>query len=340
MARAMYPVRLIHRVCPMPHEDAYGFLMRVAAANYWSGADKLLEHCAGRSGQDIYLSDLPAIAHFCRNTAEETKRLFGAVSKSHNGRKAWHFAGGTLTQAPFVSYRLAKACPLCLNEAPYIRGLWRLSFYLACHKHRIKLVSHCSACGRKPVWFQGTTLRCTCGPLSNNLAVQPASREALRVSQVLASHFESTVIDRTVHQVAIDRLAGLSINSLCQTIWFLGHCVPDIGKYGLGHGRTVPSPEAAERMITKTLSFLGDWPNSLGTTLAEIARRQPSQSSASLIDRLMGPLQYYLYEVIEEEDLAFLRIAYEQHVQVIWKQLGASRTNHSMQLEFSFDGQA
>jgi hypothetical protein len=333
----MYPVRLIHRVCPMPHEDAYGFLMRVAAANYWSGADKLLEHCAGRSGQVIYLSDLPAITHFCRNTAEESMRLFGVVSKSQNGRKAWHFAGGTLTQAPFVSYRLAKACPLCLKEAPYIRGLWRLSFYLVCHKHRIKLISQCPSCGHKPVWFQGTTMRCSCASIFDNFVLEPASREALQVSQLLAGYFEDTCIDRTVHQVAIERLAGLSINSLCQTIWFLGHCVPDIGKYGLGHGRAVPSPEEAERMITKTLRFLNGWPNSLGMALAEIASRQPSQSSASLIDRLMGPLQHYLYEVIEEEELAFLRTAYEQHVQAIWKQLGARRTNHSMQLELSFD---
>jgi hypothetical protein len=58
--------------------------------------------------------------------------------------------------------------------------------------------------------------------------------------------------------------------------------------------------------------------------LAEIASRQPSQSSASLIDRLMGPLQHYLYEVIEEEELAFLRTAYEQHVQAIWETAGSA----------------
>jgi len=40
-----------------------------------------------------------------------------------------------------------KICPECMRESPYIRLLWRCTFFLVCPRHSIKLIDRCERCG-------------------------------------------------------------------------------------------------------------------------------------------------------------------------------------------------
>lgn len=44
--------------------------------------------------------------------------------------------------------RIVRVCPLCLEEAPYYRTLWKLGFVFACVKHKVLLSSKCDSCGQ------------------------------------------------------------------------------------------------------------------------------------------------------------------------------------------------
>jgi transcriptional regulator with XRE-family HTH domain len=73
-------------------------------------------------------------------------------------------------------------CPLCLQEEPYIRLLWRLAPVRACLRHSCYLQGQCHHCRQKltAIGWRHRHLRCTgCGADLRTLPVTPASPEWL-----------------------------------------------------------------------------------------------------------------------------------------------------------------
>ncbi len=137
----------------------------------------------------------------------------------------------------------------------------------------------------------------------------------------------------------IEQLSKLSLDGLCKTIWFLGHCIGNLGKYGSGHGSKILSLYEANTVIAQAINLLQAWPNRLGERLEELSLRQPSNSTDSLINKLFGPAQYYLYEALQSEELNFISTAYEQFIARIWKGCYPEHipSEDKAQLEFEWD---
>jgi transcriptional regulator with XRE-family HTH domain/predicted Zn-ribbon and HTH transcriptional regulator len=75
-----------------------------------------------------------------------------------------------------------RVCPLCLQEEPYIRLLWRLAPVRACLRHSCYLQGQCHHCQQKltAIGWRHRHLRCTgCGADLRTLPVTPASPEWL-----------------------------------------------------------------------------------------------------------------------------------------------------------------
>lgn len=332
--------RLIHRTVPHAHEDVIGFLTRVAERNHVGGAAAILAYVKGTANTSVETGDIPRIAHYCRNHLEELLQLSGIEQRLSDGSRAWQIAGEWVSKASFISARKVKICPICLQEGMFIRGLWSLSFYAACAQHEVRLVDRCPGCGRRLKWDRRRISHCGCTFNLANAPASPASESLILVAQLFAhrSNLDIVIRPHAFRNREIERLAELSLDGLCKTIWFLGHCLAKLGQYGTGHGRLKPTGDEAEAIIHHAVEILRTWPTELGARLDVMARRNPSNSSSALLDRLLGPVQHYLHEELQVSELDFLRLAYEQHIRMIWKTFSKTHqlktTSRQSELEF------
>ncbi len=80
-------------------------------------------------------------------------------------------------------------CPLCIDEAPYIRQQWQLISHQACEHHGCKLVHHCPEC-KSRLEYQSTESisQCECGFELRNSPVEDAPEAELLIAQWLSGN--------------------------------------------------------------------------------------------------------------------------------------------------------
>ncbi len=314
--------RLLQRLKPSEHEDAFGFLSRVAIANHIKDAYQIIGHCTGNSSGTIKFKDIAKLAYFCLNTANELAQLSGLELARLEGNRFWQVNGEQISKAAFICSRNARICPQCLADEVYIRGQWSLTLYTACAFHKTKMIDECPACLKKIKWDRPSVLHCLCGADLSLAPIEKGGPHELLLSQLIArkggeyiQRIQSALLDHK----QMEQLSKLSLDGLCKAIWFLGHCIGNLGIYGAGHGSKILSLSEANTVISQAFELLQSWPNKLGARLEELSARQPSNSTDSLINKLFGPAQYYLHEALQSEELHFIRTAYEQYIDRIWK---------------------
>lgn len=337
----MSSLRVIYRVTPESHEDIFGYLARVAARNHLAGIHSILSHVLGVKQTAITLSDLPALAHFCRLYPEEMVHLSGIAQKTTYGALAWQVCGQWVSKEPFISTRRAKICPQCLQDAAFVRGEWMLNFYIACSHHAIVFHDRCPQCRRSIPWNRRAARYCPCGfdlATANTIPAQPHS---LVVAELIGLQCGQAI---TLHPfsclslVEHENLANLSLDGLCKTLWFLGHCLHELGRYSVGHGRVKPMPENAGAIILNALHAIEDWPKRFGELLEVSKHRALAERAGPLLEQLLGPVHKYLQQELQDDELMFVRIAYEQHLRKMWRSFGSQhrRLRTDRQLEFDF----
>lgn len=322
----MLKSRLIHRVTPYYDELLMGFLMRVALRNHLSSPVELIQHLTGRKQANLRFKDIPQLAYFCRNTVEEIRQLSG-FEQWGGEEPRWLIMSEWITRSLFVSSRISKVCPLCLQEAPYLRALWGLSFYLVCARHNVLLVDTCPGCNRTLKWDRKRPAYCGCGQHLIEISTSQGQTNTLALAKILAyrvSKDSQYFLSLSVPSVTLEKLANLSLDGICKTVWFLGHCITEIGQASLGHGRKKPNTHDLEKMVEMTMYFLDHWPDSLGSWLKKKLVDE-FDINFTVADRrkVLGPADHYIRSCLLEEEFQFLVKAYDQHLLVIWRALGS-----------------
>jgi len=318
--------RLLHSVKPFYREDVYGFLKRVARNNLLKGEQELLFEISQENSTTVRAIVIPHLAHYCLNSVEELAQLSGIELSRSAGDRIWQINGEQITKSVFIATRNPKVCPQCLQTEAYIHGSWSLSLYISCSYHLCNLLTHCHEC-RKPLkWTRKDIEFCNCGADLRRSPITNGSPNSILLAQLIDHRYDERIqlSSRSLPNREIERLATLSLDGLCKTFWFLGHCVARLGNFGSGHGKKIPSHEEASQMIDKAISLMQSWPNQLGNHLNTLSNRKPSDSTDSLINRLFGPAQYYLKNEIDTEELFYIRTAYEQHIRQIWKKFDST----------------
>lgn len=332
--------RLIHRVAPFEHENLDGFLSRVAVRNHLRIPFELLETITGSKTATVTVDDVPRLAYYCRNTAAEILQLSGIEKRIGAGERAWKVAGEWVTKSPFISLRRSKVCPRCLAENSYIRGLWSLNFYTVCAIHQTYLVDRCPDCMRMLKWHRRLADHCGCGyALANSPVYQCNGQEALLAKLIaLRSHPNLELLPQLLPPTEINRLATLSLDGLCRTIWFLGHCVWELGRIGNGHGLLKPRPHEAEKIITHAFALLERWPSQLGEHLQSVIGERLPVGSMEMLVGLLSPANHYLHSAINIEELVFVKAAYEQYLyqfSLAYRRLKIQTPGHQLHLDFN-----
>lgn len=320
----MSDCRVIHRVEPYPHEDVIGFLMRVATRNSAGGPGELLARVTGSPTASVDIGDMQELAQYCRLTAHEAASVSGIVRRGAGQAIAWRIADEWITKSAFVAPHRAKICPRCLAEYGYIPGIWALTFYTVCAEHGLQLVTCCPSCKRALKWERRHVGRCGCGcdlTQAANVSVDGApawlaSLIARRTEMLPSALLGSTDV------ASADCLLDLSLDGLFKVVWFLGHCIGDLDHCHVAHGHAQPDIEEAQGIARRAFALLHDWPRCLAAELAVLVQRTASNTSASLLDRVLGPAQYYLREEMQAPEVAPFASAYEHIVSGLWRMAG------------------
>jgi len=312
--------KVIHRVVPNEHENIIGFLMRVSERNYLIGGPRsIIEQACGNVTSSIKQQALPNLAEYCRISYAEISQLSG-IEQIDGGFRGRSIGGEWVTKHSFTCHRRPKVCPCCLAENGWLRGYWDLTFYNSCALHRIELVDRCPGCARPLKWDRRFATRCGCGcslASGHRTASEPT---ALLVARLIEKQpiDQKLCLEAGIPEIEVNRLAKLSIDGLCKTIWFLGHCLRDSARCVSGHGRIISNPTAANEIALKALGIFSDWPDSFGNELRSIAYGQPRRNSGTFLDQRISPLQNYLKQDIQDDELTYLRIAFEHYIRRLW----------------------
>ncbi len=86
----------------------------------------------------------------------------------------------------FLRKRFTPICPLCIDEAPYIRQQWQFISHQVCEHHGCKLVHHCPEC-KSRLEYQSTDSinQCECGFELRNSPVEDAPEAEVLVARWL-----------------------------------------------------------------------------------------------------------------------------------------------------------
>lgn len=108
----------------------------------------------------------------------------GMLFESHQplGRTAWIMPLGVRARtrlSPGLQY-----CPACMEQAPYYRRLWRVSWATACVEHKLRLLDRCSHCASILAPFRARGFVCF------NCDVALAEGQRLPASEMVL-HFQS-----------------------------------------------------------------------------------------------------------------------------------------------------
>lgn len=153
--------RLPIEVAPHVEESAYGFMLRVLAAN---GAHprELLALTRGSTRRQLAPGDAPLFSEltgigerwFDDRIPREIRgdRWIEIDVFGNRWRSDWSMRG-----------QYCQVCPRCLLESGYARLEWDLTAYVACVIHRELLVDRCGACGRALLPNRPAVDICSCG---------------------------------------------------------------------------------------------------------------------------------------------------------------------------------
>lgn len=316
--------RVVHRLQPYPGEDVMGFLTRVATRNHLKGRSEILLRLNGSPNGIATVADLPKLADYCRLSSQEIAMLSGVIRRGPCGETQTYVCGEWVEKHAFVAPRQAKICPRCLREGGFVRGIWAITLYTVCPTHEASLITRCPECRRALKWDRKNIARCGCGydlTLAGGKDVKGAPLQFAYVVELRLG--ERNFPNRLKLDLGIvDLLSGLSLNGILKVMWFLGHCVGDMQNCRQAHGHAQPDPDTANRIVERAFHLASEWPRNLHAELTRLASRQAADSSASLLDRLLGPAQYYLRHELYDSEFEAIAGVYDRLIGGIWKHAG------------------
>ncbi|WP_420429584.1 TniQ family protein [Kordiimonas sp.] len=184
------PVKLLTVLQPEVGESFYGFLIRLAQANFYSNVSWIPSLCDGPqfivnfATMDRLAEAMPP--RFGLNAGKLKMTTFRMESVD-NHRILDLKENGYLDVA-HVELGPTKVCPACLAEFGYAFKAWEYKAVIVCPRHRRHLARKCEKCGSKLSASRPKLFHCQCCDFDiRKTALEPASGVDVRAAQLLLS---------------------------------------------------------------------------------------------------------------------------------------------------------
>ncbi len=121
---------------------------------------------------------LPLLNQAIFNSSDVYLNSFSAVTRD-----------GVYIPRCFLRKSSIPVCPLCLQDAAYIRQQWHYSTYTVCVEHQCELINTCPKCTSNINYLEFEQLEhCSCGFEFKNAEVEKASDRHIKLSNVVAGN--------------------------------------------------------------------------------------------------------------------------------------------------------
>lgn len=295
---------LLVRPLPVERESFRGYLCRTADANGLAGIRELF-YLVNMSSADSHDA---ALLRWLGHEPDVLRRLAGLVPKADGYQGTVRF--GQRLRDRYWNVKIPRCCPHCLQQRSVWQSYWELTLAVACPRHRVRLLDHCSGCKRPLSWHRPELLKCACGQPLAELPTEGCSREELALSAIQYS---------LLHHVQLPedgaRFTGWSLQQFIGLIWFLGayavnrHSVHPLKVDGISQlGIAMPLVQAAGRL-------LDDWPMNFHGLLHQL---KSSQDDAQSLKGVFGHFYHALYREFSDARFSFLHHAFEDYVKQHW----------------------
>ena len=299
---------MLLRPSPYANESLRGYLFRVADNNGLPGVRFVFdlvdnvtpeEEFGGRLGGGgrplAVLCDLP-----------------GVVPKADGSCGGLHNSACLPTR--FWNTRYPRFCPACLEEFNVWQVPWELALVVACPRHNLVLVEHCSKCQQLIRWNRKHFLECDCGQSLAAIAAMSCTSGESWISATQAHLLMPKIFENPRKE---SELGALSLNDLSLLLMYLGGYASGISTKPLKIAGLYRQA-VAQRLVRAALSILANWPENFHSYLYELGNFDEDARSADGLMKRFGSFYRSLYNDLQGEQFGFLREAFEAFLRIYW----------------------
>jgi len=201
-------------------------------------------------------------------------------------------------------------CPLCVENAAWIRPFWRLKLATVCDTHRIRLLQSCPGCGVAPTMQTIMCGTCECG-IHFSQAVVPATSEEVLLAQVFTTSLTGGAALKLQGKTVV-----LDAPQFVRMIFYTGRLSDGPQLSRPGQIRDLDQLGVASQIFNGTATLLTDWPNEFWKCLERFAAALPNDTS---VLRVFDSLYHVIYKYLREPVYQFWRDAFELYLHDHWR---------------------
>lgn len=285
------------RPLPVPSEPLTDFLGRLANAN-------------GRTASELWnVLDKGELSHeqllSCALNGHSLPRFSGPADPRVN--IAVELFG--LHAADFTHMR-RRWCPICIENAAWLRPIWRLKVATVCDIHRVHLLQACPRC-RRPANVQAILHGiCECGVRFTQTVV-PAARRQLQLARALAASLTHDAVLK-LGEIKVTLSAPQLVRMICYT----GRLIEGPSLSRPGQVRELEELSVASSLFDGAATLLAAWPSAFWRCLERYVDASREDGS---VRRVFGSLYYVLYQDLRDPAFQFWRDAFELFLLEHWR---------------------
>lgn len=201
-------------------------------------------------------------------------------------------------------------CPSCMDQAGWMRPIWRLKVATICVIHRTRLMQACSQCRSYPSLKEILHGACECGSRFAETSIR-ATRTELQIAHALSDSLNGAV---TLNVGEAD--VKLVTPQLVRLICYIGQFIKGPLLRRPGKIRELEDISVAYELLAGTAKLLADWPSAFWSCLESFVDVAPADAS---VRRVFGSLYHVLYQDLRDPSFQFLRDAFELFLLEHWR---------------------
>lgn len=210
--------------------------------------------------------------------------------------------------------KIARYCPLCLQEHNEWRVEWELYFYDVCHLHKVWLIDKCTNCEKKLSWNRAHLNRCECGATLLYEEVRGAPESLV----VLSAHMSQKILLSDGPVKVLEPLLLTNIQQTQKLVRYLGNYLAASPGRNPLKIKDAGDLNNSWSVTTLAAEHLKNWPQGFHEALTNLEKRNRTDGRPSLNDAF-GAAYHYVFNNLKESAFKEVRKQFELWISSQWR---------------------